>query len=144
MRFFLSDEARAESIIPLESPRQGDAGYDLRSAREYVIQPGEQVLVSTGLYLQIPDGWVGLLRDRSSMAKARIYVFSGVIDAAYRGEVLVILANFGNEEFTIHQNDKVVQMVVVPHLSLEPEQVATIQDLGRTDRGEKGFGSTGK
>src|SRR5438046_1109718 len=115
MKFYLNPLARQNKIIPPQSPREGDAGYDLRSALDIDILPGEQVLVSTGLHVAIPVGWVALLKERSSMAKKRLYVHSGVIDAGYRGENIVILENGNSQSVHIDKNDKIVQMVIVPH-----------------------------
>src|ERR1051325_2117220 len=111
MKFYLSKEARERGVSELQAPRQGDAGYDLRSAEQVDLRPGAQALVRTGLHVSLPEGWVGLLRDRSSMAQKRIYVYSGVIDSSYRGEIVVILANAGTEDYRINVNDKIVQMV---------------------------------
>jgi dUTP pyrophosphatase len=143
MKFFLTQEACEKELTPLTSPRSGDAGYDLRSLDEIELRQGEQAIVRTGLHISLPVGWVGLLRDRSSMAQKRIYVHSGVIDASYRGEVKVIIENGGSESFRINVNDKIVQMVIVPHYFETPQKVGSLEELGETDRGQKGFGSTG-
>ena len=125
------------------SPRLGDAGFDLRAAAACKIDSGKQGLISTGLYLAIPVGWVGIIKDRSSIASKRIYTHGGVIDAGYRGEVKILLSNCADEVFNIEIGDKIAQMVVVPHLS-NAYRVNSIDELGETQRGGSGFGSTGK
>jgi len=143
MKFYLNQEARARGVLPLAAPRPGDAGYDLRSMEELDVAPGAQALVRTGLHLAIPTGWVGLLKERSSLARERVYVHSGVIDASYRGEVLVVLENGGSKPIHIGTNDKIAQLIVVPHEAGEPQEVEDLASLGETERGERGFGSTG-
>lgn len=139
--FFIEPNAR-EAGVYLDPPRTGDAGLDLRSSSHFVIPARGQVLVTTGLRVAIPAGWVGFVKDRSSMAARRIYSHGGVIDAGYRGEIKLILSNAGEEPFTISAGDKVAQLVVIPCLTtIHP--VETPEALGDTDRGEGGFGSTG-
>ena len=141
LRFYLDEEVSKRGG-EFEAPRTGDAGFDLRSAESLIIPLGTQILVPTGLYLSLPLGWVGIIKDRSSMAMKRIYSHAGVIDASYRGEVKVLLSNHGTESYHIEEGAKVAQMVVVPHL-IEAEQVASREALGETERGSEGFGSTG-
>ncbi|HEY3291177.1 MAG TPA: dUTP diphosphatase [Anaerolineae bacterium] len=143
MFFYLDETARANQILPLTAPKPGDAGYDIRSNQNLEIHPGEQALVSTGLHVQIPDNTVGILKDRSSMASQGLRVSGGVIDASYRGEILVLLENRGHVPCTIKVNDRIVQMVVVPCYTEPTSSVNSLEDLGQTRRGESGFGSTG-
>lgn len=126
-----------------EDPRIGDAGFDLRALENSTINPHEQQLIRTGLRIAIPVGWVGIVKDRSSMAKNRIYSHAGVIDESYRGEVLVMLSNDGNEPYQIEKGAKIAQLLIIPCMT-ESIQVETIEELGKTERGEGGFGSTGK
>lgn len=124
----------------LLKPREGDAGYDLRSMEEVTIWPGIQQIIKTGIRVEIPAGYVGLVKDRSSMASKQIYTHGGVIDSVYRGEVKVLLANHGNMPHQIRKGDKIAQLLIVPVLTLETERVLVLSD---TIRGESGFGSTG-
>ncbi len=144
MRFYLDETARLNGVTPLTAPAVGDAGYDIRSKEELVVRPGEQVLVSTGLYVEIPLGYVGIIKDRSSVARAGMRTAAGVIDASYRGEVRVLMENRGLEPFTIHINDRIVQMLVLPVYSDVAQQVDTLDALSSTGRGAGGFGSTGR
>lgn len=143
MYFYLNDAARTNNVMPLAAPKPGDAGYDIRSNQNLEIYPGEQAMISTGLHVQIPNEMVGILKDRSSMASQGLRVSGGVIDASYRGEIIVLLENRGHAPCSIKVNDRIVQMVVVPCHTEETLQVAELNDLGQTKRGEAGFGSTG-
>lgn len=143
LKFFLSPEAKAKGIT-FEVPKQGDAGFDIRAALNTVVPANGQVLVSTGLKLAIPQGWVGIVKDRSSMALKRIYTHAGVIDAAYRGEVKIVMSNGGDTNFHIEQGAKIAQLVLVQHMSASLIEVQCEAELGETERGAGGFGSTGR
>ncbi len=144
MRFYLSEMARARGVQPLRAPKPGDAGYDIRSCEAMVIPPGGQALVPTGLHVAIPAGWVGVIKDRSSVAAAGVHTMGGVIDASYRGEIKVILRNAGAQPFAIRVNDRIAQMVIVPCYAAEAEPVEELAGLGATERDQGGFGSTGR
>jgi dUTP pyrophosphatase len=109
-----------------------------------IIGVGGRALVPTGLHLEIPIGYEGQVRPRSGLAlKHGISIVNtpGTIDADYRGEIGVILINNGNEPFLIKNNDKIAQLVVC---KVEQIELDVVQDLTSTDRGDGGFGSTGK
>lgn len=142
LRFWIDPKLKAENIN-FASPRVGDAGYDLRASEDIVIEAGKQALVPTGLKFSIPLGWVGIIKDRSSMAVKRVYSHAGVIDASYRGEVKIVLSNGSNENYSIKKGDKVAQMIVVQHLT-DSEEVLAEEELGITERSAGGFGSTGR
>ncbi len=142
LRFFLSPEVAARGVT-FGVPRAGDAGFDLRSAESICVAPGAQLLLSTGLSIAVPSGYVAIVKDRSSMALQRIYTHAGVIDAGYRGEVKILLSNGGQEPYAVQVGDKVAQLLVVPCLT-ECAAVASVAELGGTERGAGGFGSTGK
>lgn len=143
MRFYLDETAQINGVTPLGAPADGDAGYDIRSKERVVIHPGEQAIISTGLFVEIPKGYVGILKDRSSLARAGMRVSAGVIDASYRGEIRVVLDNRGLAPFTININDRFVQMLVIPVYTESTVQVNTLDELATTMRGAGGFGSTG-
>jgi dUTP pyrophosphatase len=124
-----------------KAPRTGDCGYDVYSNARMYIAPGNQVLVPTGLYLEIPLGLFGLIKDRSSMALRQLHVNAGVVDSSYRGEVQVALENRSKEYQTIEKGDRIAQMIFLPHATPVPNCVVELSD---TERGEGGFGSTGK
>lgn len=124
----------------------GSAGGDLYCANEndVVIQPNQTVLISTGLAVEIPEGYVGLVYARSGLAtKSGLAPANkvGVIDSDYRGEIKVALHNHSTESRTVCKGDRIAQMVIAPYLQVEYEEV---EDLTDTNRGVGGFGSTGK
>ena len=121
------------------------AGMDLCAAitNDMVIEPGKRSLVPTGLSIALPEGHEAQVRPRSGLAlKHGITVLNspGTIDADYRGEVQVILANTGTEAFTITRGMRIAQMVVATYARIEWQQVAELPESGR---GAGGFGSTG-
>jgi dUTP pyrophosphatase len=124
-----------------EAPREFDCGYDIYSNVRLHIAPGNQVIISTGLYLEIPSGLWGEAKDRSSMASKRLYVNAGVFEPGYRGEVKIVLENRGKEYQTIEKADRIAQIVFQPYVTPSP---VCITELSDTERGEGGFGSTGR
>jgi dUTP pyrophosphatase len=119
----------------------GDAAFDLRSAEEGALKPGEKKVFKTGLKMAIPPGHVGLIWDRSGLAaKNGIHVLAGVVDSGYRGEVGVVLKNLGEEDVEITLNMRIAQMLIQPVVSANLEET---EELEETARGEGGFGSTG-
>lgn len=118
----------------------GDLGCDLYSLEDAVIPAGGQAIVRTGIALKFPDGWGGIVKDRSSMAAARIYTAAGVIDAGYRGEVKIVLRNGNGKDFSIKGGDKIAQIVPLKAPEWRVEEAA---ELDETSRAHGGFGSTG-
>ena len=121
------------------------AGADLRACLDapLTIAPGQTALIHTGLALEIPVGYAGLVYARSGLATKRGLAPAnkvGVIDADYRGEVMVALHNHGAEAQTIEHGERVAQLVVTPFLAVDYEEA---DDLTDTARGAGGFGSTG-
>lgn len=121
------------------------AGMDLPAAveQELTLAPGERALVPTGLAIALPDGYEAQVRPRSGLAARNgITVLNtpGTVDADYRGEVKVILANLGNEDFTIERGMRIAQMVIAPVIQAVWQEA---DSLPETARGEGGFGSTG-
>ena len=123
--------------------RPGDAGMDLKSAEDAVVEPGARLLVHTGLAMALPEGYEAQVRPRSGLAlKHGITVLNtpGTIDEGYRGEVGVILFNTGDTAFKIAKGDRIAQMVIAP---VTRARIVETDDLGSTERGAGGFGSTG-
>jgi dUTP pyrophosphatase len=118
-----------------------DAGLDLTTIEEGVIKPGEGRVFKTGLGVAIEPGFVGLIWDRSSMGKRGIKTMGGVIDAGYRGEVGVILWNLSKEDQHIKMGERIAQLLIQ---SIATPQTSEIETLDQTDRGDGGFGSSGK
>lgn len=124
----------------------GSSGMDLMAFTESPIniRPQESVLIPTGITIAIPEDTEIQIRPRSGLAaKSNISVLNtpGTIDSDYRGEIKIILFNHGKEEFIINNNDRVAQMILMPIIKAELEEV---EDLPKTLRGSGGFGSTGK
>lgn len=121
-----------------------DAGADLFSVEDAVLQPGERKLIGTGVAVEIPNGFVGYVCPRSGLAhKYGVSVANapGVVDAAYRGEVKVNLINLGQDPFVIEPGMKIAQLVVQ---EVKLVQFEVVGSLSGTDRGANGHGSTGR
>ena len=142
LRVFRNEKLRSLEI-EFKSPRAGDAGYDLFATDNDAVPAGQRALVKTGLHLEIPAGFVGLVKDRSSVASTGIHTLAGVIDSAYRGELKILLVNLGDATFEIHAGQKIAQLLIVPVYTATVEYVNSLEDLPATKRGEGGFGSTG-
>ena len=131
-----------DAILPAYA-HASDAGMDVRSVADLLIPPGGRALVPTGLVAIIPPMYEIQVRPRSGLAlKHGVTVLNtpGTIDSGYRGEIGVILANCGDEDFPVAKGDKVAQLVFAPVVQPEIEETDTIDE---TDRGAGGFGSTG-
>lgn len=125
---------------------EASAGVDLRAniTESITLKPLERTLVKTGLFIELPIGYEAQVRPRSGLAyKNGITVLNtpGTIDADYRGEIGVILVNLSNNNFIIEDGERVAQLVVAKH---EQAEWKLVEELSATDRGEGGFGSTGK
>lgn len=132
----ISDEAIAPSCH-----HKGDAGFDLRSVEEIVLKPGERVKVKTGVAMEIPEGYAGLVWDRSGMAANHgIKTMAGVVDSSYRGEISVVLVNLSDKDLKIEKGHKIAQMLVQ---KVENPEIEIVESLDDSERGEGGFGSTG-
>lgn len=136
-----------ESNNPLpEYSTELSAGMDLRANlnEPVVLKPLERKLIPTGLYIELPKGYEAQIRPRSGLAiKKGITVLNtpGTIDADYRGEIRVILVNLSNDDFVIENGERICQMVIASHETVEWNLV---EELGETQRGAGGFGHTGK
>ncbi len=119
----------------------GDAGMDLYCLEDGVLEPGQGKLLKTGISMAIQEGYVGLICDRSSMGKKGIKVFGGVVDAGYRGEVMVCLWNLSPETLKYAQGDRIAQMLLLP---IGTPAVVGVAELTETSRGAGGFGSSGR
>ena len=131
-----------DSVLPAYA-HPSDAGMDVRSVEDLTIAPGKRALVHTGLVMLLPPMYEAQVRPRSGLAlKSGVMVLNtpGTIDSGYRGEVGVILANFGEADFQVKKGDKIAQIVIAP--VTQPEIVET-DEVDETDRGSGGFGSTG-
>ncbi|RLB43279.1 MAG: dUTP diphosphatase [Deltaproteobacteria bacterium] len=139
---------RADAVVP-RYKTSGAAGVDLAAclATPLTIPPGGVARVPTGLQIALPTGHEGQVRPRSGLAaRHAVTVLNapGTIDEDYRGEVQVLLINHGSEAFTIESGDRIAQLIVTPVTQAEIEVVEDEAALGDTERGDGGFGSTGR
>jgi len=119
-----------------------DAGLDLRTPIEFTIRPHDSCVIDTGVHIELPRSTFGQLFSKSGLnVKRSIVSLGGTIDEGYTGSITVKLYNEGDEEYHFRPGDKIVQLVIMPYLAPEIEYV---NELGNTDRGDNGFGSTGK
>ena len=132
-----------KAVIPAYQTKEA-AGFDLHSIEDVVIKPGERKLISTGLAFEIPYGYEIQIRPRSGLAyKHGITVLNtpGTIDSDYRGEIKVLLINHSNEDFEIKINERIAQAIIKEVIQAN---FIEVDELSDTERGKKGFGSTGK
>ncbi|MGI5880708.1 MAG: dUTP diphosphatase [Syntrophomonadaceae bacterium] len=124
----------------------GAAGVDLYAAveEEITLKPGQRMLVPTGIAISLPPGYEAQIRPRSGLAinhGITLLNTPGTIDADYRGEIKVIVINLGDKEYILKKGERIAQMVFS---QVATAQLVEVQDLDNTDRGEGGFGHTGK
>lgn len=124
---------------------EGAAGFDIRAylKNDFILKSGKRALVPTGLFFQIPKGYEAQVRARSGLAiRNGIGLVNGIgtVDSDYRGEIKVPLINWSNEDFTIHNGDRIAQVVINKYEYVEFE---ITDKLSYTERGEGGFGHTG-
>lgn len=140
---------KSDSSKPFKLPEYktiGSAGMDICSSSEesIIIKPFERKLIPTNLILELPEGYEGQVRPRSGLAlKHGITVLNtpGTIDSDYRGEVKVLLINLGNEEFIVNFGDRIAQIIISNHSTVN---LILSEKLELTERGEGGYGSTGR
>jgi len=128
------------SNVLLFHKHYNDAGFDLESKEDVVIEAKDFVpMIHTGVHVEIPDGYFGLVKERSSMASKGIFVMGGVIDAGYRGEIMVNLANISGYDYVVKAGDRIAQLIILPCAAVLEKGI-----LSESERGDQGFGSTGK
>lgn len=131
-----------DAVIP--SRRQGDAGFDLyglERAANVLLEPQATIKLQTGVAIKIPTGFVGFIKERSSLGSKGIAVRAGVIDSSYTGEVIVCLTNTNSTWYELNMQNAIAQLLIIAN----PDILVTIEDdLEETIRGAAGFGSTDK
>jgi dUTP diphosphatase len=136
-------KVRPDAVLPSRA-YDGDAGLDLAAAEGVVLAPGARAVVGTGLAVAVPEGHAGFVQPRSGLAARHgitIVNAPGLVDSGYRGEVKVVLLNTGDEPFAVEPGMRIAQFVVLPIAAVELVEVA---DLPETERGERGYGSSGR
>lgn len=135
-----SQKLADNAILPTRA-HVDDAGLDLYALEDVVVEAGQGRMARTGIAMAIPEKHVGLICDRSSLAKKGLKTAGGVVDAGYRGEVQVVLWNLSRDAIRVAAGERVAQMLILPIATPAPVEV---KDLGQTTRGTGGFGSTGR
>jgi len=128
-----------DATLPTVAHPGEDIGYDLYSAAELSIAARGAAGVPTGIAIEFVPAAGGIVKTRSGLAKKRLMCNAGVIDAGYRGEIIVLMENLGDTPYTIRKGDKIAQLLEHPFLAGEVVE----SDLNETARGTKGFGSSG-
>lgn len=136
IKFTLDDGAFAPSKAHAE-----DAGFDLRVREEYTILPHSSIVVDTGVHIGIPVGYVGFIKSKSGLNVKHGLRAEGVIDAGYTGPIIVKMYNDTDEPHTFAKGDKLTQLVILPIPMITLEEASELEVF---DRGENGFGSTGR
>ncbi len=132
----------ARARLPVRSSSSA-AAYDLVAALDGPVEiaGGQTTLIPIGIGVEIPPGYFGLIKDRSSVALRGLETAAGVIDSDYRGELKVVMHNVSEHPQVVEPGERIAQMIVVAHAAWE---VSEVEELGSTARGEGGFGSTGR
>lgn len=133
---------REEAVLPSQA-YPGDAGFDLAACEGVTLEPGERATVPTGISLEIPSGYAGLVQPRSGLAARHgigVVNSPGLIDSGYRGEIRVVLLNTdARNAFTVEPGMRIAQLVVAPVASV---RLTEVDELSVSERGEQGFGSS--
>ena len=131
----------AGAYVPLRA-HDTDAGLDLRTPIDITVPAGESCVIDTGVHVALPHGYFGQLVSKSGLnVKHNVVSLGGTIDEPYRGSIVAKLYNLGKEDYEFKAGDKVVQMVIMPYIAPELELA---DKLDETDRGNNGFGSSGR
>ena len=136
MKIMLDEKA----YMPVRA-HEWDAGLDLKSPGRVVIRPDSSAVIDTGVHVQIPQGYVGMLKSKSGLNVKYDLTNEGVIDCGYTGSIIVKLYNHGKSIMIIEKGDKISQLVILP---IEIPRLEVVDWLEETERGDRGFGSTGR
>ena len=129
-----------DAYIPVKA-HSTDAGYDLRTPKEFTVRAGGSYSIDTGVHMLIPSGYVGLLKSKSGLNVKHGLQGEGVIDCGYTGSIVVKLYNHSYDDYHFHKGDKIIQIVLLP---IPDFDVSVVSSFPETERGEAGFGSSGK
>jgi len=140
-KFFLDVKKLSKDVCSPEYILDSDVGLDLRANENVSLMPMKQKAVKTGLKIKIPDGHVGLIRDRAGIiSEMNVHTVAGTFDPDYRGEVSIMVVNFGDEEVEIEKGMRIAQIIILPVTKVG---IKIVKSLSETKRGSKSFGSTG-
>lgn len=118
-----------------------DAGLDLCTPKDVTIKPGSHTVIDTGVHIEIPEGYVGMLKSKSGLNIRHEIIGEGVIDAGYTGSIMAKLYNLGKSVMRFARGDKVIQLVILPIMT---PKINLVTEFSETARGDSGFGSTGR
>lgn len=121
----------------------GDAGYDIAADEDATVYPERITKIRTGVKIEIPAGFVGLIADKSGRALSGLKTLGGVIDAGFTGEIVVLMTSVTERVYDFDAGDKIAQLLIVPVATPALERVTDVSALSDTVRGAAGFGSTG-
>ena len=146
-RHTINEEFKKTMKIKLDEnailPTRGhptDAGLDLYSPLNCWLHPGHHIMIDTGVHVEIPDMHVGLITSKSGLM-AKGITSRGTIDSSFRGSIKAVLYNHGTEGYLVRRGDKITQLVILP---IDIPEIEVVDELSETDRGDAGFGSTGR
>lgn len=126
-----------------EKAHNVDAGFDLRTPRQIIVKAHDSETVDTGVHVEIPVGYVGMIKSKSGLNVNDGIVTEGVIDTGYRGSIRVKFYNHSDVDKVFNPGNKITQLVIMPIALFELEEVASLDEFEDSDRGSNGFGSTG-
>lgn len=121
-----------------------DAGMDLRTPVAFIVPAHGDYTIDTGIHVQIPNDYVGFIKSKSGLNVNAGLTATGVVDSGYTGSIRVKLYNHSDEGYVFSRGDKITQMVVLPVARFDMVRVDSLEDFGKTERGNGGFGSTGR
>lgn len=136
MRIKLDEDA----LMPIRA-FETDAGLDLLSTKTVIVNPNGSAIIDTGVHIELPMGTVGMLKSKSGLNVKYGITSEGVIDVGYTGSIKVKLYNHSREPYTVNRGDKISQLVILPIITPALE---VVDELAETERGNGGFGSTGR
>ena len=137
MRIKLDDGA----ILPTRAHLLTDAGLDLYARETQIVPAKEYAIFDTGVHIELPEGTVGMLKSKSGLNVKYGIVSEGVIDVGYTGSIVAKLYNHSGFDYKVNAGDKITQLVIMPYLAPDLE---IVDELGASDRGDNGFGSSGR
>lgn len=129
-----------DAVLPTRA-HPDDAGLDLYNLEDVMLEPRQGKAIRTGIALALPAGHVGMVADRSSLAKKGLKTAGGIIDAGYRGEIQIVVWNISGEAIAVKRGERIAQLMIIPIATPAPVEVTTLDE---TARGAKGFGSSGR
>lgn len=129
-----------ESVKLPERSFSDDAAFDIYTPEDVVVKGNDTTMIDCGIAVEIPRGWWGLLKERSSMAVKGLHAVAGVVDSSFRGEVKLLIRNTKSEDYNAKAGDRIGQLILIQQYRKDVEEV---EELSDTERGAGGFGSTG-